>query len=245
MENIQRIELKEGKLPAFVGPVVGVFVEKLLFESIETKVGELWVDNSYDPHSHMVRSGKVVSLPTSMKVGISRDDKLMPWETPVEIEIGDTVFFGINPVSRIINGHDKVFSVNGGYILGVNYKDISIAQRGDEVKILNGFVILKLLNIQQEDNLLGANGGIILPDTVATAESKFLGEVVAMGTPIKKYAKHRDQCDTDEIDIGDIVMFRQKTDIKIESYYHQFFPSGKDLVKVHRMFILAKILKRD
>ncbi len=52
--------------------------------------GEIYLDTSYEPDKHVTTTGTVRAIPTSLRFD-PENPSYMPWDTDMEIKIGDRV----------------------------------------------------------------------------------------------------------------------------------------------------------
>ncbi|HEX9826280.1 MAG TPA: hypothetical protein VGA80_06745 [Flavobacteriaceae bacterium] len=114
--------------------------DRLLFSDEYNKNKSIYVDNSHLPFKYITRHGKVISLPEKLIYWYENKRIGIAWQTNLDIKVGDEVwYYGLM-------GHtaEKVTYQGRKFIL-INYEDLYVAKRGDEVIPLNGNVLLELL----------------------------------------------------------------------------------------------------
>lgn len=113
-------------------------VDEFINEKLELKSGlELWVDNTEQPHQYVTRHGKVTRLPNKLSFW-DTDKKGLQWKTDMQVKIGDTVWF-----YAITSHSSEKLTYEGRKFILVNYEDLYIAKRGNDIICLNGNVLLK------------------------------------------------------------------------------------------------------
>ena len=164
------------------------------------KIGGLFIDTTYKPEDHVEIINEVIAVPDHLKFN--------EWETEMQLKVGDKVW--VNYLS-IIKG-ERV-QVGGEVYVLVPYEKIILTKRGDELVMLNGYVLIEPVLEETQQS-----GIIILLKQAKQASQR--GYVRHMGIPNKRYT---DESHTDEIDIklGDMVGLKHGYNSKLESSYHQ------------------------
>jgi co-chaperonin GroES (HSP10) len=95
------------------------------------------MDNTEQTHQYVVRHGTVTNLPEKLTFW-DKDQNGLQWKTDMQVKVGDTVWF------YAITSHssEKLIYEGRKFIL-VNYQDLYIAKRGQDIICLNGNVLLK------------------------------------------------------------------------------------------------------
>jgi len=181
------------------------------------KIGSLLIDTSWKPEDHVEIINEVIAVPLTAKCS--------EWETEMQLKVGDKVW-----VNRLTIIKAEKIQVGETTYLKVPYEMIILAKRGDEIIMLNGYVLLEPIHKAQ-----------IKSDTIILAPNKEehqdRGIVRYMGIPNKRYTDEilSDDC---EISIGDRVLLSRKYNPKLESSYHESI--GNYLV-VQRRHMIAKL----
>lgn len=117
-----------------------VEVDGFIYDTLETKSGlRLWIDNSEQVGQHVVRHGRVVKVPN--RLWFWDENKIgMTWRTEIEICVDDTVWF-----YAITSFDAEKLSFKGRKFILLNYEDLYVAKRNNEVICLNGNVLLEPL----------------------------------------------------------------------------------------------------
>ena len=112
-------------------------VEDFVYEKLDLKSGlELWVDNTEQTHQYVVRHGKVTRLPDKFKFW-ETDKRGMQWKTDMQVKVGDIVWF-----YAITSHSSEKLIYEGRKFLLINYEDLYVAKRGEDIIMLNGNVLL-------------------------------------------------------------------------------------------------------
>lgn len=181
------------------------------------KIGSLLIDTSYKPEDHVEIINEVIAVPGTAKCS--------EWETDMQLQVGDKVW-----VSRLtIMKAEKIYVGEITY-LKVPYESIILAKRGEEIIMLNGYVLLEpIQKAKIKSDLI-----ILAP---SKEEHQDRGIVRYMGIPNKRYTDET-QSDDCDISIGDRVLLGRKYNPKLESSYHENI--GNYLV-AQRRYVIAKL----
>ena len=197
-------------------------------------------DQDYKPALHAERWGYVYKTCTTAG---HIADRTAEWETIVEVEVGDKVWFDFR---EALYAH--TFLVDGEWYKVLNYKFLHMALRGEKVIPLNGYVMFKPFTPELEHELL-----------VTTHKDDRLGIVAYTGRPNDAYDL---DFYSDNIDIkeGDHVLFEESTAcFPLESEMHSEFSKEtyvlqqrkkiiaivsedhKEIIKLHKKVIGVKV----
>ena len=160
-----------------------------------TTPGGIYMGSSYwDEAGHVPRYGEVICVPSKL---IHREHSGfgIEWGTDIEIKKGDTVFFGkmASYASPRITDKDK----NTFYV--IDYSDIILRLRGDEIYPLNGFVIVEKIVESVSSK------GLILD--FSKKQNKTRGIVRYTGKPLDYYFPVWSDINDPSLNIGDKVIF--------------------------------------
>lgn len=144
--------------------------------------------------SHMADLARVMGIVEKVPPGLLPDNDILPWETTMDLKVGDTVWFdymdGMNSTSFIIDDDE--------YRL-IPYASCYIAIRDSQMEnpiCLNGYILF-------ED--------VLLPDDGFSSERKvdpLKGKIHALAAPVEHYLDY--WTEDIEVAVGDLVVFRQK-----------------------------------
>ena len=112
--------------------------------SIKLRNGfDLYVDTSYEPEKHATVMGIVYGLPSHLQF-TGKANKGMPWQTPLEIKMGDKVIFYYLSVINALKPENRRYVIEGSdrYIL-INYEFIYAIIRDDKITPVNGYVLIE------------------------------------------------------------------------------------------------------
>lgn len=115
-------------------------VSCFMYDKVTTKSGlSLFVDNTEQVAQYAIRHGVVAKLPKRLEF-FDEGEHGMPWKTTMECEVGDQVWF------YAMMGHScEKFSLKGRLFVLINYADLYVAKRKDQVICLNANVLFKPL----------------------------------------------------------------------------------------------------
>lgn len=193
-----------------------------------TKNGLYVANKDWDSDgSTVTRFGTVVSLPRKFYHRKDGSSFGVEWDTEIEAKIGDVAYFGImegTDAPMIICGTDTYFLVD--------YSEIRVLVRGEEVIPANGFVIV-------EEFSDGIKSDFLITDFASKANHK-KGIVKYVGKRNKSYYNGDEStCDPKELNIGETVLLQISAWTRLED--QRFFSLGKNLGYVQQRWVIAKI----
>lgn len=145
----------------------------------------------------------------------------MPWETNIELEIGDVVWHTFMEVDTMIDilvddEPDELYKL-------IRYDDIYLAKRGDELIPLNGYCLCEEIKKEQSSNIEVIS---VVDDMTANPHGVDMtrGKIAYIGRPNKKYRIGLTEADLDGediIEVGDIIIKRRSDHhIRLEEDIH-------------------------
>ena len=170
----------------------------------------------------------------------------MPWRVEQELLAGDIVW--VNTLT-IVNSQrqDRVIECEDRKYYLIPYDQIYLYKRGDNIKLINGWILLEPEKNEDDEvkqRLLKA--GIIVPSiTIDKMNQRQMGiadkfaVVRYIGEPVFDYIDGK--CDSDDIAVGDRVVFKFPFNRRLESEMHRFFDS-KELIVSRRVNLVCKIV---
>lgn len=208
-------------------------------DRIKLKSGtEIFIDTSYDPGKHVVRTGEVVGLPLSLRGGGD-----MPWDTDMELREGDRVVMYYLAVQNCLSKEQKkYYRKDGQTLIFIKYHNIYAAIRNGKIIPINGFVLAEPMEDPEWERVVAdaKSKGIDLPDLRPPRFKEVtFGKIAYVGTPVKKYFGPHQSDDGVNIRPGDRVVMRRIRDIPVEYEYHAKLDGGKKYYRVRRPDILA------
>jgi co-chaperonin GroES (HSP10) len=120
-----------------------VLVKVILTEKQRSESGLFLGDSSWAEAEHVTRHGIIMCVPDRLYYE-KRDGFGLEWDTSIEVEVGDHVWFGIMaaydcPVIK--NGND--------YFFILKYGDLICKKIGDDLVPLNGYVLASSITVTE------------------------------------------------------------------------------------------------
>ena len=149
------------------------------------------------------------------------------FKTKCEIKIDDTVLFKYG--YQISNDEEKI-----GERLMIPYDGMYAAFRGDEVIMLNGYMLVEPLEKSVDDSVLHGmfslhNKGI----------SPGFAKIIHIGSTVE-YLDYPRRIDESFLKKGDIIYFDQRFGVRVEWPLHNTLnPSGQPLMRIQRKDIFS------
>lgn len=179
--------------------------------------------------------GIVVGLPNKLYFN-RKDTASMPWETEIEVRIGDTVWF-----SYFASVNCDVLVCGERRFFVISYRDLYAAKRDGEIIPLNGRCLCELIKVDYDSKL--AEG-------VVEHYEKNKVRVKYLGAPNKNYFSginrrtyHNDLIDVKE---GDVVLLRKGYQVsRLERLDAISTFSEKNYVVVQRRIMEMVLDKKD
>jgi hypothetical protein len=189
-----------------------------------TKSGILVVgDQDFKPAQHAERWGYVYRIPDKL-VFDGDDPYSSQWETTIECEVGDKVWFDYHSAM-----YAYTMECEGEWYKIMSYTSLYVVLRGDKIIPLNGYMMLKRYIPPKKSEL-----------SLDEKADEDYGIVYKAGRPNTNYLLDVWNDDV-EINEGDHVLFEAGTScFPLEHSMHQEFVEG-DLVLQHRKRVLAVV----
>lgn len=210
--------------------------------SVRLKSGlELFVDTTYEVEKHITVTGEVMALPTKLHYS-GQPNIGMPWETEMELKIGDRVFMYYLSVANAFRKEtfNAIVEEDARYVF-IKYQYIFAAIRDGKLFPINGYLLVE----PSEDpdwlvlkEKLGKAGLQPVKLKNFTNTDVNYGIVRYIGNPVLEYVdKYSDK--GVNVGVGDIVVTRRITDIPLEYDLHAKADGGKKYWRIQRKNILA------
>lgn len=183
--------------------------------------GEIFIDSSFQKEKHTVTCGEIVSIPEQI------DDSL---RTEIVVKVGDMAFFHYLSTFNAIR-EERYYTDNGQVYYAVNYESLYCVKRGEEVICLNGYTLVRPIKKHGADTI----GAVYIPEARMKEEVASRGVVAYAGTPLKG---QKQLCN-----IGDEIVFRKSSSVKIQAPFHDSF--GEELYRMKNGSILAIITTQN
>jgi len=194
-QTLTREQLDNGVIPSNTVLVEMTYTT----EGIKSKGGivigfnrDVEYDDESDSHAANLAEIYATVYKCPPKLYYKRGDSLsMPWDCNMELQVGDTVFFNGMESSNAV----EILCEGITYKL-IPYQDIYCAKRGTEVIMLNGYVLLERVFLENKSELAVSKQGEV---------DKTRGIVRYVGRPPKEYQR-KEYCDIKDLEVGDMVL---------------------------------------
>jgi len=209
---------------------------------IRTKSGvELYVDTTIEKEKHVTRTGEVIAVPKSLHKKLTDS---MPWETDIELQVGDKVVMHYLAVINCIAKTKKHMIREGNdlYIF-IDYKNIFMVERDGNIIPVNGYVLVEPEEdpawIEKIERFKKIN--IEIPDLRKSSNKNVVfGRIVYIGSKNRRYQEEYKSDEGYNFEVGDVVIMKRIRNVPMEYAYHTRTDNGKTLYRVQRHDILAK-----
>lgn len=229
-------------------------------------VGTLALETIFNEEQHQRLVGEVIMIPETLTF-IKMDHSNMPWETKMELMVGDEVILRRTDVS-VSRLEGKSFESEGHLFIHIPYHAVILAKRKHEpligsdgiidtgsqsikvdaenyvVTMLNGYML-----VQQDD--IDFQTEFFIPGNLKKEKAE-TGTIAFIGSPNTDYHTRfdgggneygSDLSDTKfDLKVGDRVAFIKHAALDLEYEIHRTFNgSGNHYVRMQRNKILAKL----
>lgn len=159
----------------------------------------------------------------------------MMWKTTVQVKENDVVW--VNSQTMMMSEHRGMTMVIDGDVYYImNYYDLYLKKSGDDVKMLNGWVLAELVDDPDEWVKKAEKSGLVVPKLSQKKFSDSIGVVKYIGEPVEYLLE--DEYDHPEIKAGDCIMFQWRVNRRLEPG-QKFFAKDGELVVTRRSRIMA------
>lgn len=202
---------------------------------------KLYIDTAFEPEKHIVRTGEVVAVPRQ----IVKTEKSLPWDTEMEIQVGDRVIMYFLAVQNCLAKERKTYVREGNQVwIIIKYQNIYAVIREGNIIPVNGYVLVEPIEdpewIREKEKASKLN--IELPDLRGTSKTHVTyGRIAYIGKPNKSYDNDRKDDTHYDLKAGDEVVMKRIRDIPVEYEYHAKIDGGRKLYRMQRHDILAKL----
>jgi hypothetical protein len=213
---------------------------------IDLAGNEFFIDTSFKKEFHAPTYGVVRVLPNTLishckevhktnDIDVKRKfaSESLPWETDMEISVGDTVHFDYLQQSVCVKD-GLIIEQDGKTYFLIHYSQLYAAENGGQVWTLNGYMAVDIESEEKVDEI--GSSGLITVNMKSADQRKIWGEgvVVHPGKPNRGYLLW----DVDERDIpvgkGDRIVFKQTKRSKFGQDMHLRCQALKGLYRVQR-----------
>ena len=173
-------------------------------------------ETDWRPAEHTNRISEVVVIPERLNFSNRPTDyDSMPWDTDIQIQVGDLVWHDFMAVHNCVNvvadnQPDEEYKL-------LNYQDLYVVKRGEEIIPLNGYCLCEeVLEKRLSD----------MQVTDPKVDNRF-GKVVYLAEPNREYRQSK-TTDEAEVAVGDVIIKRKAAiHILLESKDHARFDGDK------------------
>jgi len=204
--------------------------------------GILYVDTTFDPEKHVTVIGTVRAIPDRLVFDEKKPGE-MPWDTDLELEVGDKVIMHYLAVLNCLRNEIKKYWIEDGrrYIF-IQYRSIFTILRGKEIIPINGYCLIEPMSDKYIEDLRSRadEAGIMLAGMKEKNNQRVVyGRVAYAGAPNRRYFEEEYTDEGTDIKPGDEVVMKKITDIPVEFEYHAKIDGGRKLWRVQRRDIMA------
>lgn len=172
----------------------------------------------------VTRYGSIVALPKKLSFREKPQDLGLEWKTSLEAKVGDIAYWGI-----MEGANCPLIQVGEETYYLIDYAEIRLLKREEEIIPVNGFVLL-------EEVKEGQKGSIIAPESFKKTDKK---------RGIVRYLGRRNECYYPDIhydahlEVGDTVLFGAGVLTELED--ERYFSVARGLFYAQRRWIIATI----
>lgn len=197
-----------------------VLVSVELTEKQVSKSGLILGDADWDNAGHVTRHGMVVTVPQKFCYQ-GREGYGAEWDTKIEIECGDEVFWGLMAAWDC-----PVIKNNNGTFFLIRYDDLILKESAGENIPLNGYVLCLPEYDERKMSTI----------ELAPVQNKQRATVISVGSVNPEYFK---DCGQDAVDVrvGDVVTLYKPFLTAVED--ERYAVLDKNLSYVQRRWIIA------
>ena len=220
--------------------------DRIRNDEVELKGGiKLYIGGHYQPVCYVSVWGEIVNNPKALYYNRQHPDNSMQWKTEIETKVGDRVMFNYTAAYTALGvlvdtaneeSNPKWFMCGDDVYIFLNYQDLILVKNGEEITMLNGF----LLTIPLEEEALDKiRKTLILPEYLKSRKSLKYTTVWKIGSRNQEYLNEAYAPDTKEIQEGDMVLYDPHYNIEPEFTTHQQL--GRMYFRIQRKNISAII----
>lgn len=208
--------------------------DEVIIEGYGGKKISLFIDTSFETEKHAPTIGEVVKIPNRLVFDRKSTMRTTEFDVDMELKVGDMAIYHYLAPENCIMRKEYVVVDKQIYFI-VNYDQIFCAKRGDEVVMVNGYILVEPV---VED--VFKSSLLITPDTLKDKNSPVEGIVRYIGTPVRNYLYEKDiQENADEPKVGDTIMFTQDSDIPLQYDLHASLDGKKKFFRMQRKDIFG------
>ena len=160
----------------------------------------------------------------------------MPHKTTCQVKQGDIVWVNNNALLHAEKQGSTV-TCDGQLYYIIKYEDLYLKKSGDNVKMLNGWVLAELIEELPDWGKRLEKAGLIIPDTLKHEQfNDRLGIIKYIDEPVEYLFD--DRSDHPEVKVNDMVYFAWKINRRLEPG-QKYFAKDTELIVTRRCNILA------
>lgn len=160
----------------------------------------------------------------------------MMWKTPIQVTQGDIVWVNSNYLAQAEKRLDTI-EADGQLYYILPYESMYLKKTGDDVTMLNGFMLLEVIEDTPEWKQRAEKAGLTVPNIGGDKYKDRFAIVRYIGDPVEYL--FNDRYDYPEIEAGDIVMLQYKINRRLEPGAKYFAKDGADLIVSRRCNVMA------
>jgi len=209
---------------------------------IKTKSGiKLFVDTSFEPEKHIVRTGTVIATPTRLTYHHKKPG--YPWKTNPELKDGDRVVMYFMAIQNCLAPEQKKYTREGEDVyIFIKYHNIYAIIEEGNIRPINGYLFVEPIEdpewtrkVEEAEKL-----DLELPDLRKPSKTDVsYGKIAYMGAPNEAYADDYKSDEFHNEQVGDTIIMKRIRDIPVEYEYHAKIDGGRKLFRMQRHDILA------
>lgn len=207
----------------------------------------------YGTHKEYYESVEELDVPQHIKVALAQVRKQalfsettliekpvpgsMMWKTKMDVIPKDIVWCNATAMT-VARNRDMVFHVEGEDYYLLDYSDLYLKKKKDKVVCLNGYILCSIIETTPNWAKKIQKMGLVVPDYLKKEEyvDRF-GTVEHVGEPVEYVLNERH--DHPEIKKGDVVMFKQRVNRRLEPGVKFFGGQDIDYIVTRRANIAA------
>lgn len=194
---------------------------------------KLYIDITFEKEKHAVTTGTIIKTPKYLVFNRKRAAVSVEFDVDMTLLPGDKVFFHYLVSENCIKD-GRYYEVDGRIYFMVKYDRIFCAKRGDEVVMVNGWVLVEPV----EEDVYKTN--LILPEYLKKQVSQKEGIVKYVGPAVRSYFFEPEIVENDkDAKPGDRILFSPNSDIPLEYDLHASFEGKKKYFRMQRKDIFG------
>lgn len=211
---------------------------------IKTKAGiKLYVDTSFEPEKHIVRTGTVIEAPS--RLTYHHKQPSYPWKTNPELKAGDRVVMYFMAIQNCLSPEQKKYTREGDDVyIFIKYHNIYAIIEEGNIRPINGYLFVEPVEDPEwvRRVMEAEEYNFVLPDMRTPSKTDVTyGKIAYMGAPNEIYADDYKSDRFHDEKVGDTIIMKRIRDIPVEYEYHAKIDGGRKLFRMQRHDILATV----